>query len=175
MDAEALLAPISEAAPAGEDLRLVTGDATFGAVSEARRSVDATDDPEGVGQNAEWATVIRECDAALRERTKDLELAAWLIEATVRVEGFSGLRDGLTLLRGLVEQYWEHLHPGLEDGEIVAGIRARPLAWFGTSRDFLGSVKTVALDRDEQPKDDDPAVLTWTRFEQSQIVVLGGR
>ena len=170
MDAEALLAPISEANPAGDDLRALSDDSTFGTVSDARRSVDSTDDPEGVGQVAEWATVVRECDAALRERTKDLELAGWLTQATVRIEGFPGLRDGLTLVHGLIEQFWEQLHPGLEDGEIVEGIRARPLAWLGSSRDFLGTLKSVCLDRDEQPKDDDPAALTWASFEHSQVV-----
>jgi type VI secretion system protein ImpA len=38
-----------------------------------------------------------------------------MTDALVRLEGFAGLRDGLTVIRGLVERYWDGLFPEPDD------------------------------------------------------------
>jgi type VI secretion system protein ImpA len=38
-------------------------------------------------------------------------VAAYLIEALVRLNGYAGLHDGLELMRGLVERYWDDVYP----------------------------------------------------------------
>src|SRR6185295_14648365 len=65
--------------------------------------------------------------------TKDLQLGAWLTEAMLYQEGFSGLRQGLDLLRGLVENFWDTLYPEIEDGDLE--LRSAPLEWVGTRLD----------------------------------------
>ena len=47
----------------------------------------------------------------LAERSKDLEITAWMIEALVRERGFAGLRDGFRAARDLVERFWDGLYP----------------------------------------------------------------
>jgi type VI secretion system protein ImpA len=47
----------------------------------------------------------------LGEKSKDLEIAAYLIEALTRLKGFAGLRDGFRLVRELVERFWDGLYP----------------------------------------------------------------
>jgi type VI secretion system protein ImpA len=63
----------------------------------------------------------------LRERSKDLQLGMWLMEANLKLDGFAGLRDGLWLTRELIARYWDKgLYPPMEDGPED---RAGPLEW----------------------------------------------
>src|SRR5262249_9437319 len=74
---------------------------------------------------ADWRPVLQHGQKALAQKTKDLEVVAYLIEALVREYGFAGLRDGFRLARELVEQYWDGLYP-LPDEEGLA-TRVAPL------------------------------------------------
>jgi len=145
IDVESCLQPIRDDRPAGENLRLLAEDLTFSEIEEMRRQQDADLALSGEAKSADWRGVVKACEAALRERSKDLELAAWLTEGLVRTEGFAGLSAGLTLCHGLVERFWDGLHPGWDEGEIITAIRARPLSWMGTSRDFLAAMKSVPI------------------------------
>jgi type VI secretion system protein ImpA len=142
---EALVLPIAGATPAGVNLRLAASDVTFDRVQGGRSEVPPENDPTGVGRSADWPTVVRECESALREKTKDLELAAWLTEAWARTRSFEGLRDGLRLVTALCDAFWEQLHPGMDDGALDLAVRARPLSWLGSSRNMLRSVAACAL------------------------------
>jgi type VI secretion system protein ImpA len=68
---------------------------------------------------ADWKAVTAPAIKALGESSKDLEIAAYLIEGLCRTHGFAGLRDGFKLARGLVEKFWETLYP-VPDEEGVA-------------------------------------------------------
>jgi type VI secretion system protein ImpA len=165
VDLESFLLPISAERPTGVDLRLIAGDTTFRRLGELRREVDSTLDPEGQGRSADWPAVLRECGAALRERSKDLELAATLTQALARTEGFPGLAAGLRLIRELIDRYWDTLYPGCDEDGIELAIRARPLAWLGASRDFLNAVKQIPVAG--APGD---ALRSWFDYEQSRRV-----
>jgi type VI secretion system protein ImpA len=61
---------------------------------------------------------IQNCALKLLTRTHDLELAVFLTRAVLhnhKEEGLLGLRDGLQLLYGLIERYWETVEPRPED------------------------------------------------------------
>jgi len=60
--------------------------------------------------------VTKLCGEAIAKKSKDLQVAAWLVEALVRRDGFAGLIEGLALIRGLIENFWDTLYPELEDG-----------------------------------------------------------
>lgn len=123
-----LLAPIPGTKPSGENLRYAP---VFDKIKEARREDD--DAPQGEWQRerkvADFNQVIKLAGEALATKSKDLQLAAWLTEAALKKEGFSGLREGLELLRGLVADFWETLYPEIEDGDLE--LRAAPLEWVG--------------------------------------------
>lgn len=115
---EELLAPISDAAPAGEDLSF---SADFDAVAEARRADDPTlEQGEWVTdlKSADWPGVAHRCTKLLRERSKDLRLASWLAEAQMQTQSFAGLADGFRLTAGLLERFWDDVHPQVEDGDL---------------------------------------------------------
>ncbi|ONG52011.1 hypothetical protein BKE38_15210 [Pseudoroseomonas deserti] len=95
--------------------------------AEARaeeRAQDAAEGEEGVPQP--WREVKRLGTLCLAEQSRDLEIAAWLAEALVRLDGLEGLHDAARLLAGLLETYWDAAFP-LPDEDGLEG-RAAPLA-----------------------------------------------
>src|SRR5579872_122710 len=127
--AEDLLKPIEGSNPSGVDLRY---DELYSKVKEARREEAVP--PAGMSEQdrkvADNPLVIKLATEALTKKTKDLWLAAWLTEAWLKVSGFAGLKQGLTLCHGLVENFWDTLYPEIEDGDME--IRAAPLEFLGS-------------------------------------------
>ena len=153
--ASELLAPIPGSNPSGIYLRY---DPVYDRIKDARREGDngglAVD---GEVKKADFALVVKLCSQELSKRTKDLDLAVWLSEALLRREGFSGLRDGLDLIYGLVEGFWDTLYPEIEDGD--PGFRATPLQRLGTT---LGETcKHVPLTN---------SGLDWIKYKESRLV-----
>ncbi len=124
IDTAAILHPISDDKPAGEDLRYSP---VFEEIKEARRSDDSLDRGEWEREikTSDWDKVITVAVEALTNKTKDLQIAAWLIEALTQTEGFGGLFIGLRIINGLLSDYWEHLYPRIEDGDL--DFRAGPI------------------------------------------------
>ncbi len=121
IDIDGLLAPISEDAPAGTDPRQDTSSASlYYKTKDARnaaRSAERASVEIGGAPPEEWGDVADTAMTILSGHGKDLEIAAWLVEAMLRIEGFAGLRDGLKVITGIVRDYWETCFPELdEDG-----------------------------------------------------------
>ena len=125
---EDILNPISESSPAGENLRYAP---VYDKIKEARRQDD--DAPQGDWQHerkvAEYPVVIKLASEAIATKSKDLQLAAWLTEALLYTSGYAGLHEGLELMRGLTENFWDGLWPELDDGD--SEMRAAPVDWIG--------------------------------------------
>lgn len=126
VDVEALLAPIPGDNPAGENLQY---SGVYDEIREARRSEDglAQGDWQREPKTAEWPKVIQIATGALAEKSKDLQIATWLVESVVVLYGFAGLRDGLKVMRGLHEQYWDQLYPEVDEGDLDARANALSL------------------------------------------------
>jgi type VI secretion system protein ImpA len=127
-----LLNPIPGDNPSGRNLRY---DPLFDKVKEARREEDdaAQGDWKYERKVADWPLVIKIAGEILATKTKDLQLAAWLTEAALKREGVAGLREGLDLMKGLVENFWDTLYPEIEDGDLE--MRVAPLEWVGNRLD----------------------------------------
>ena len=132
IDFEALLAPIGDDNPAGESLRY---EGTYDQIKEARREDEVLSQGDWSRdlKVADWPKVIQLATAALTKKTKDLQLAAWLVEGITkhdRLDRWAGLRDGLHLMRALQENFWENLYPEIdpEDDEGPLTARANVLA-----------------------------------------------
>lgn len=115
-DLEPLLQPIFAQAPAGESLRY---EGTYDRIREARR--EELELSQGVWQKepkrADWAKVEELCLVALEKKTKDLQIALWLCEAWLMLDGLEGATDGLALIAQLHERYWETMYPEASDLE----------------------------------------------------------
>jgi type VI secretion system protein ImpA len=117
VDLTALLAPIPGDNPAGENLQYA---GIYDEIREARRADDTLTkgDWEHEPKVAEWPRVVDLSTSALASKTKDLQIASWLVEAMAQLHGFVGLRDGLKLMRGLHEQFWDRLYPEIDEGNL---------------------------------------------------------
>src|ERR1019366_8418090 len=137
-----LLNPIAGENPSGQNLRYA---AVFDKIKEARREDDdaAQGDWKVERKVADWPFVVKTAGETLATKSKDLQLAAWLTEALLKTQGVGGLRDGLDLLKGLIEGFWDTLYPEIEDGDVE--LRAAPLDWVGGRLDR--GVKDAPLTR----------------------------
>ncbi len=111
-DAEALLVEISADSPCGED---VTYDVAFLELEQLAKGTAETQVGDHIQEGAEpdWQKVYRQ-SLKLLERSRDLRLILYLTAAMLCLEGLSGYRNGLLLLRGVVERYWDHFYPQLD-------------------------------------------------------------
>src|SRR5882672_11209238 len=123
---EDLLNPIPGDNPSGVDVRYDTRLLLYDKIKEARRQDDALaqGDWQHERKMADYSVVATLSQDALATRTKDLQLAAWLTEAMLHTDGFSGLSQGLVLCTGLLGNFWDTLYPPIEDGDLE--LRAAP-------------------------------------------------
>jgi type VI secretion system protein ImpA len=123
-----LLNPIAGEDPSGQNLRYAP---VYDKIKEARREDDnaAQGDWKVERKVADWPFVVKNAGEMIATKSKDLQLAAWLTEALLKTQGVGGLRDGLDLLKGLIEGFWDTLYPEIEDGDVE--MRAAPLNWIG--------------------------------------------
>ena len=137
---EGLLNPIAGDSPSGQDLHY---DSVYDKISEARRAEEELQLSEEASKSDVWTRAIKKADylqviklstEALSKRTKDLQIAAWLTEAMLAQEKITGLTQGLELVRGLMERFWDTLYPGIEDGDLE--MRAAPINWIATRLDI---------------------------------------
>lgn len=118
LNIEELLAPVSEENAAGIDLRNdESPDSLYYTLKDARNSARAIernsfpgDDNEDHAETEHWKLIISKAPEALKQ-SKDLEIAAWLTEALIRQDGFAGLKEGFTLINGLIQNFWDGLYP----------------------------------------------------------------
>jgi type VI secretion system protein ImpA len=160
VDFAALLAPIPGPDPAGSSLPFEVQEK----LEKNRKDEDPESMPPGeTARRADWRLVKQVAQEALTQKAKDLRLAARLTEALVKLHGFAGLRDGLRLLRELVEQCWDRLYPPIEDGDFDR--RAAALDWLDDPERgpvFPNTVRYVPLVFGEE------AAYGWMEWKESQ-------
>jgi type VI secretion system protein ImpA len=109
---EALLTPIGEASPCGDDLEY---DAAFTALAASSQGKPEQQFGDTVipAVEPEWRDVAEQSDAILR-RSKDVRAAVLLLRASTRLQGVAGFIAGLQLLTGLFDRFWDGIHPTLD-------------------------------------------------------------
>lgn len=140
---EDILKPISEEKPGGADLRY---DPAYDKIKEARREEEDIDQGAWKRERkvADWPLTIRLSEEFLATKSKDLQVAVWLAEAATKQRGIAGFLDGLLLVHELIAQFWDHLYPEIEDGDVE--FRSTPLEWL--INQSLRLVREVPLTKD---------------------------
>lgn len=137
---EDILNPISADSPAGANFYY---DPIMDKIKEARREDDTA--PAGEWERelkvADHKLVIKLASETIATKSKDLQIAVWLTESLLKTHGFPGLREGLDTVRGILDQFWDHCYPEIEDGDLE--LRAAPLDWLGSRLDV--AIKAVGL------------------------------
>lgn len=125
-----LLEPIANDHPCGQSLRYSE---IYDQIREARREED-DNLPQGVWKietkKADWGQVVFLCQEALLHRTKDLQIAAWLTEAWLHLDGIGGLAQGLELIVELTKNFWQDIHPQISKAGYE--LRLVPYEWINT-------------------------------------------
>lgn len=102
-------------------------------MDDARKEVNpdsfAPDDPRRPEQAImpDWPAIQRMTEEALCSTSKDLMLAARLTESLTKQAGYGGMRDGFRLLRRMVDECWDRVHPIIEDNDLEP--RASAFNW----------------------------------------------
>ena len=129
VDLDLIFNPISEEKPAGEDVRY---SGIYDEMREARRADEKL-------EQGDWQTELKVADFpkvlnlgidTLTTKAKDLQVAAWTCEALVKLHGFAGLRDGLQILAGLQDRFWDGMFPEIDEGDMES--RANAISWMDT-------------------------------------------
>jgi len=139
-----LLEPVSEESPCGDDLEY---DPEFGEFERAAQGKpghemgDETIDPEP----PDWSEVA-EAAISLFSRTKDLRVATHLAHASLNIDGMSGLASGLDLVNRLLHEYWDDLHPKLdEEDDNDPTLRMNSLMPFNGKDEFIANLDRTVL------------------------------
>lgn len=171
IDIEDLLGPISAESPAGADPRASRrASGSFAMLKQARtaartaeRKLSVAEDDAQAGR-PNWRPVCEVATRILRDEAKDLEVAAYLVEALLRSHGFAGLRDGFRLCRGLVEVYWDELYPRPdEEGMAVRVAALMSLNGYETDGTLIAPILTVPLTGGQSP-----GPFSYAHYEQAQ-------
>ncbi len=137
LNVEALLAPVSEDQPVGEDLSY---DPERHQIEQAFETGDfGSEASEG---DIDWRGTIRLIEQQLG-RTKDVWLPTYLCRAGARSGSLETVEVGAQVLAGLFEQYWDTVHPQLE--ELGLPGRKSPCDSLASRKDFLGPLERVVL------------------------------
>jgi len=112
IDINGLLNEVSPDAPCGDNLEY---DPVFSELERAARgkAEQTLGDSSVAAEPPAWREV-RNYSTELLGRTKDLRIAVYLTRSLLNTEGLAGFGDGLSLLRGMLERYWDCVHPQLD-------------------------------------------------------------
>jgi type VI secretion system protein ImpA len=162
MDLDAILLPIPGDNPSGENLRYTT---IYDEIQEARKADDLLDQGEWQHEvkTSDWNAVFSLSMDALSTKTKDLQIAAWLLEALTHTKGFEGISLGLTIINKLFDTFWETLYPEIEDDDL--DYRAGPLEFINDKLWF--PIKEIPIT--------DPGStsgFSWMKWQESRKVGL---
>jgi type VI secretion system protein ImpA len=141
-DPSRLLDPIDDASPTGPNLEY---DSEFAeleriATPKSERSIG---DNVKAAEEPDWDKVADVAEA-LFSRTKDLRVALYLTAASTRRDGLAGWSAGLRLVHGLLESYWEGVHPQLDaDDDNDPTARSNAVMPLGDTQGVLGHFRTT--------------------------------
>ncbi len=166
LDLNKLLAPIEGDSESGEDLRY---DVLYDEIKELRRE-DDNYLPQGVWETdikrADWKEVKKLCIAAITDRTKDLQITAWLLEALIHCDGFEGFVAGVELINGLCEKYWDSLYPELTDDDVE--FRISPVNWINEV--LSEKIKIIPITEAKKPEDPAYSFLDYQDITQKEKI-----
>jgi len=169
-----LLAPISVEDASGPNLEY---DAEFArlertAQGKPEQQMGSTIVP---AEEPDWKIVSKDAQALLA-RSKDLRVAVHLAKALLRLGALEGFSEALAVLRGLIDGYWDTVHPRLDpdddndptmrmnalaalvDNPTVAAVRATPIVNSRALGKF--SLRDIAVANGEMPAPEGQAAPT---------------
>jgi len=141
MELDELLAPVSEEAPCGPDLAYDPERGELDRAFESSASIDTSGEASAVAE-IDWRPIIAQIERQ-SGRTKDVWLAVYLCRAGAKSGQLEMVETGARYLAGLLERYWENVHPQLEEYGFQG--RKGPCESLAVHSDFLGPLVRTPL------------------------------
>jgi len=144
IDVNSLLKDISDETPCGYDFEY---DAEFGEIERAvqAKAEQQVGDMVIPAEEVNWPDVKNKT-LSLFDRTKDLRMAIYLTRSLVHIDGFLGLMAGLALIKGLLENNWETVHPQLDpEDNNDPTLRINTLSTLSDPESMLPSIREATL------------------------------
>lgn len=157
LDFDRLLAPVSADRPSGESLQYA---GLYDEIREARRADDVLEQGDWKRELkvADWDETVALATDALLNKTRDLQVAAWLGEGLTMLHGFAGCRDSLKLMKLLHADFWDTCYPEIDEGDMEG--RANVLSFFD---------RQVALALRKSPLTRAPGLnFSWLEWSESR-------
>jgi type VI secretion system protein ImpA len=143
IDTDSLLQAISSDLPCGEDLEYDPAFIELETIARGKAEQqigDSVIEAEG----ADWKQV-RKQSLELLSRTKDIRVLVYLMRATLNMDGLPSFRDTLTLLKGLLTQHWEQIHPQLDEDDGDPTMRINALITLCDEESLLRPLRNAPL------------------------------
>jgi type VI secretion system protein VasJ len=97
--------PISDEQPTGIDVRYEPE------LDALQSEIDKLSTPSADGKGIDWDKVIKMGSAILEKKSKDILVASYLATALVHTRNIEGFCTGVSILKDMVEIYWDNLFP----------------------------------------------------------------
>lgn len=160
---ESLLQPISADAPCGADLEYDPACLELDRIAQGKPE-QQMGDTIVPAQEPDWKEVGNRA-LALLAKTKDVRIAMRLTRALLNTESLPGLADGLKVLRGIAETFWDGFYPKLdpEDNNDPTS-RVNILMGLCDSAAFVDRIRMVPL----------VSAKTFGRFSLRDFAIVSG-
>jgi type VI secretion system protein ImpA len=112
-------------------------------------SAGKPDSQFGKGEPANWGRV-RELAESLFGRTRDLRVAMWWGRARLNLDGFEALPAVLQLLYGLLDRFWDELHPRPDPESLDVLARVSVVGGLDKLDSLLGDLRNSRLSTDRR-------------------------
>lgn len=169
IDLESLLQPISEDNPTGEDIRESSSPSSSYQTIKNERNLARAAERQSIhdGESNEalehWRAIIELAPKIIKTESKDLEIASWYAEAMIRRNGFAGLKDAFKLINGLIDNFWENLHPMPDE----YGIETRVSCLSGLNGEGAEGVLVAPIRRVPITEGDSPGPFSLWKYHQA--------
>jgi type VI secretion system protein ImpA len=158
---ELILTPLTGDNPSGIHLYY---EPVYDEIKEARRFDEELDQGEWAHERkvADWHKVISLTSSILEDKSKDIQLAVWLMEACAYKYGFPGVEAGLQVITGILNTFWETLHPEIEEDD---DLEWRENVLSVLNNKFLSTIKSIPITDPETS-----AGYSWFKWQESVTI-----
>ena len=158
IDISSLLEPVSEDNPVGNDIREDSSPSSvYYTIKDARNSARAAErnsmfDGGSSEADENWRKILELAPGILKNNAKDLEIASWYTEALIRRYGFPGLKAGFSIIKQMIEKYWDNLYPLPDEDGIETRVSSLTgLNGEGSEGVLIAPIRNANITDDVQP------------------------
>ena len=97
-----------------------------------------------LAEEPDWKEVLKRAKHLL-ERTRDIQVSIYLARAAVHTHGLEGLRQGLALIHGLLNRFWECVYPLQDPEDDYPVLRMNLLATLNDYDSYINPIRHISL------------------------------